>query len=193
MLLVALYLGYVAVIWVFEGEPPAIGETAELQEAKDRAASGSTSRRVGQDLVLIVAGVAAMAVGATLLVEGVRHVAHVDSSQTQISLTLIGFATALELVALAVSAQRKGNREAVVAAVVGSFAYNATMTLGASALARPLHIVDPGRLRVPLVFMVGALVAAIALSWPKQRLSAIAGVGLLACYPIYVFLALIVR
>jgi cation:H+ antiporter len=35
LLLVALYVGYVAAIWVAERRPPALGETGELEEASD--------------------------------------------------------------------------------------------------------------------------------------------------------------
>jgi cation:H+ antiporter len=184
--LVAAYLVYVGVIWALEGKPPAIGEAGELDEAREKAAATTGRRRVGRDLIIIVAGIAAMSAGATLLVEGVRHLAHADSSQTGLGLTLIGFATAFELVVLAWSAARRGATEAVVAAVVGSFAYNATMTLGASALARPLQITRPGQLHLPLAVMLAALAAALVLAWRPQRLARAAGLFLLACYPAFI-------
>ena len=156
-LLVVLYVGYVGAIWRIEGAPPALGETGEVEEARQRAGGVTLPRRrVTRDLVLVLVGVVAMSVGATALVEGTRHLASSGPSQARLSLTLVGFATAFELVVLAVSAARRGATEVVIAAVVGSFAYNATMTLGASAVARPLRISDAGVLHVPLVFMVGA-------------------------------------
>ena len=191
-LLVALYVAYVAGIWVLEGEPPALGETAELAEAKDHPTTAAR-RRVGRDVLLLLAGIAAMSVGATALVEGVRHLAHADSSQTQLGLTVVGFATAFELVVLAWSAARRGATEAVVAAVVGSYAYNAGMTLGASALARPLRITHPGQLHAPLIFMLVALVGVLAVAWRRGELTRPAGVVLLACYPAFVVVALALR
>jgi cation:H+ antiporter len=190
--LVGLYVVYVAGIWILEGEPPALGETAELVEAKDDVVTPNR-RRVGRDLAIILAGVIAMSVGATILVEGVRHLSHADATQTQLGLTLVGFATAFELVALAWSASRRGATEAVVAAVVGSYAYNATMTLGASALARPLHITHSSHLHVPHVAMIAALVAALALAWRPRTLNRAAGIVLLACYPAFVIAVLVVR
>lgn len=187
--LVVAYIAYVGVVWVLEGEPPALGEVAEIDEARQKAASTSPRRSVGRDLGIIVAGIAAMSVGATLLVEGIRHLAHADGSQTRLGLTLIGFATAFELVVLAWSAARRGATEAVVAAVVGSFAYNATMTLGASALARPLRIARSHQLHFPLVVMLGALGAVVLLAWRPRRLTRATGVFLLACYPVFVLIA----
>lgn len=149
-ILVGLYIAYVAAIWIAERRPPALGETAELEEAHE------PSRRVGRELLLVLAGLAAMVAGASLLVEGVRGLAQADDTQARLSLTVVGFATAFELVVLAWSATRRGISDAVVAAVVGSFAYNATMTLGAAALVRPLRIADAGPIRLPAVAMFAA-------------------------------------
>jgi cation:H+ antiporter len=190
--LVVLYLAYVGGIWVVEGEPPSLGETAELVEARGQAPT-PTRRRLGPDLGLILLGVAAMSIGATVLVEGIRHLSHADTAQTQLGLTLVGFATAFELVALAWSASRRGATEAVVAAVVGSYAYNATMTLGASALARPLRITHASQLHLPLVAMLAALIAALGLAWRRGTLHRAAGIVLLACYPAFVITALFIR
>lgn len=184
-LLVALYVGYVAVIWIVERRPPALGETAELQNAE--TASGPA----GRDLVLVLAGVAAMVFGASLLVEGVRGLAHAEDSQARLSLTLVGFATAFELVVLAWSAARRGISDAVVAAVVGSFAYNATMTLGAAAAVRPLRIADADAIRWPALAMLAALVLPLTLAQRHQRLGRSSGMLLLAAYPVFVLTAML--
>jgi cation:H+ antiporter len=180
-LLVGFYVGYVALIWVVERRPPALGELAELGERVE-----PRPRRVGRELALVLVGVAALALGSILVVESVRSISEIESTQTNVSLTLVGLATTLELVVLAWSAARRGVTEAVVAAVVGSFAYNATMSLGAAALARPLVIADAGLLRGPLVIMLLALVAAIALGARRGQLSRCSGVALLTGYVAFV-------
>ncbi len=182
--LVAAYVAYVGLIWWRERTPPTLGETGEL--AEDRPPGG----RVGVDLVLVVAGVAAMAAGATALVEGIRRLSGVEETQTRLALTVVGFATAFELVVLAWSAARRGATEAVVAGVVGSFAYNATMTLGAGALAGPLRLVDGDRLHGPWVAMVVLLAVVTAMGWRAGRLDRRAGLASLALYPLFVALAL---
>lgn len=93
-------------------------------------------RRVGRELVLSLVGVAALAAGSVAIVEAVVRITDLEATQTRLGLTLVGFATAFELVVLAGSTARRGMPETVVAAVVGSFAYNVTMTLGAAAVAR---------------------------------------------------------
>ena len=68
-----------------------------------------------------------------------------------------------ELVVLAWSSARRGITDAVVAAVVGSYAYNATMTLGAAAVVTPLHVADASLLHIPMLAMLAALVLVLVL------------------------------
>jgi cation:H+ antiporter len=70
--------------------------------------------------------------------------------------------------------------------VVGSFAYNATMSLGVAALARPLRLDDTTVLRLPLALMLGAFVLVLVLALPSGRLDRRRGLLLLACYPLFV-------
>lgn len=160
LVLVVLYGLYVAAIWFAERRPPDLGEVGELAEARKAAAAGE-QRRIGLDLALVLAGVVAMAVGATLLVAAVQRLSGVEATKTQLGLTLVGFATGFELVVLAWSAARRGISKAVVAGVVGSFAYNVTMTLGAGALTHPLVLADVAVLHVPLLLMLAR--------WPWSR------------------------
>ena len=198
-LLVGLYAAYVALIWVAERHPPALGEVSELDdhnhEPQPAASTGAAvptraRSRVGRDLLLVVAGLAAMAGGATVLVEAVRRLSGIEETQTKLGLTVVGFATAFELVVLAVAAARRGMPETVLASVVGSFAYNVTMTLGAGALARPLTVLAADQLHLPLLAMLGALLAVLALALPTGRLTRPAGALLLAAYPAFIALVL---
>jgi cation:H+ antiporter len=199
-LLVSLYAAYVALIWVAERHPPTLGELSELDDHDDepQAAAGSTGAtvptrarsRVGRDLLLVLAGLAAMAGGATVLVEAVRRLSGIEEIQTKLGLTVVGFATAFELVVLAVSAARRGMTETVLASVVGSFAYNVTLTLGAGAVARPLQVLAADQLHLPLLAMLGALLAVLALALPTGRLTRPAGALLLAAYPAFIALVL---
>ena len=189
--LVFLYVLYVAVIWSLERHPPALGEVHELEEARETATAGAPAKRVGRELGMVLAGVVAMAGGASLLVEAVERMANLESTQMALGLTLVGFATAFELVVLAWSASRRGASEAVVAGVVGSFAYNVTMTLGAGALARPLVIADAKALHLPWLAMLASLGLVILLAAPVGRLGRPAGIALLAAYPLFLLVVLL--
>jgi cation:H+ antiporter len=183
LVLVAAYTAYVALIWVRERRPPSLGETGELD---DVATSGASTSRVGRDLVLVVIGTAAIVVGATLLVEAVRRLTDVEADQTRLSLTVVGFATAFELVVLAWSSARRGISDAVVAAVVGSYAYNATMTLGAAAVITPLDIADASLLHIPMLGMLAALGLVLALGSRTGRLARSDAAVLLCGYVLFV-------
>jgi cation:H+ antiporter len=186
VVLVVGYVAYVALIWIKERRPPSLGETGEIDEALE---STSPSSRVSRELVLVLVGTAAIVVGASLLVEAVRRVTDIEADQTRLSLTVVGFATAFELVVLAWSSARRGITDAVVAAVVGSYAYNATMTLGAAAVITPLRITDQAVLHAPMIGMLAALVAVLALSARGGRLSRADGFVLLAGYLAFVAVA----
>ncbi len=121
LVLIGLYVLYVAAIWIAERRPPTLGESAEVQDAAE-IRTGSSRRRVGKELVIVLAGLAAMVVGAALLVDGVRDLVDGEVDQARISLTVVGFVTGFELVVLAWSAARRGISEAIVAGVVGSYA-----------------------------------------------------------------------
>jgi cation:H+ antiporter len=183
-ILVVSYVAYVATIWSRERRPPSLGETAELDGS--RASTTETRGRIGRDLVLVLVGTAAIVVGASLLVEAVRRFTDIEADQVRLSLTVVGFATAFELVVLAWSSARRGVTDAVVAAVVGSYAYNSTMTLGASALLTRLEIADASLLHLPMLLMLGALIAVLVLSARGGRLTRGDGVVLLAGYALFV-------
>ena len=193
-LLIGLYVFYVGSIWLIERQPPALGETGELAEAAEELKIERTKglhHWIGKDLLFVLAGIAAMIVGSILLVEAVRQISQVEATQAKLGLSLVGFATAFELVILAWSTARRGASEAVVAGVVGSFAYNVTMTLGAAAVARPLSIVDASLLHFPLLVMLGALVLVILLATAQGSLSKVAGSVLVAAYPIFIIVLLV--
>lgn len=189
LVLVVLYVVYVAAIWIVERRPPTLGEAVELNEVTDQHADPS-ARRIGQELGIVLAGLAAMVIGATLLVDGVKDLVDAEATQTRVSLTIIGFVTAFELVVLAWSSARRGISEVVVAGVVGSYAYNATMTLGAAAVVEPLRVNDAGPLHVPMLAMVIVLAAALVLAARRRCLGRREGVLLLAAYPVFVIIVL---
>jgi cation:H+ antiporter len=154
----------------------------EIEEARHAA----PRKRVGYDLLLVIAGVVAMSSGATVLVEAVRRIASAEALQTELGLTVVGFATGFELVALAWSASRKGVSDAVVAGVAGSFAYNMTMSLGAAALARPLALQDTVLIHVRLLLMLATPALVILLAARTRMLGRAAGLLLLCAYPLFV-------
>jgi len=183
-ILVIAYVVFVAVIWLSERRPPSLGEAGELDEALD------PEGRIGSDLAWVLAGLVALTVGSIVLVEGVRQITDIESTQTRLGLTVVGFATAFELVVLAFSASRHGVTEAVIAGVIGSYAYNMTMSLGVGALVAPISISDTGLLHAPLIVMLALLAVAIVFGARRGSLGRRDAVVLFAGYPLFVFIAL---
>jgi cation:H+ antiporter len=141
-LLLAAYLGGVALLWWRERQPPAIGEAAEAADDDDEEEEDDDeSRRALPGLALVAGGVALMAAGGWFAVGGAERVVRaLGLTDSAVGLTLLSLATTAELFALAWAAMRRGVSQIAVAGVIGSVAYNATATLGVTALVRPLTV-----------------------------------------------------
>lgn len=155
-LLLAAYVGLVALVWWREREPPAIGELAEVDDDDDDDDGDGGSR--GSDargLLLAVAGIGVMTAGGALAVEGAeRVVSGLGATDDAVGLTALALATTAELFALVAAGIRRSVPEVAVAGVVGSAAYNATVSLGLAAVTAPLVAVD----------VTGAALGAVALA-----------------------------
>lgn len=181
LILVVAYVGAVRFVWVTEQKPPAIGELAELEEDESDLPVGSHTWR---GLVLVVAGIAVMGLGGWVAVIGAESL--VDAmgvAESVVGLTIIALATTAELFALAFSAHRHDLSELAVAGVVGSAGYNATMTLGGSAVVRPL--VTTG---IPTAawLAAGLPLLILSLGGRRGRLTRLTAVPLILIYAVYV-------
>lgn len=178
------YVAFVAWIWAVERQPPAFGEIGELTKPQD------SSGRLGPELTLVLFGLAALTGGSILLVEGVRQLSGIESTQTRLGLTVVGLATAFELVVLAWSAGRRGLTETIVAAVLGSFVYNLTMSLGAGAVIAPITISEPIHLRAPYVVMGALLLAVLMMTRRGEQVTRSRGLALVTAYALFLAVAL---
>lgn len=181
--LLAAYAALVGLVWWRERTPPLLGELAEIASE----AGHPTGRAPGVGLLLALAGVAVMAVGGRLAVAGaVRVVDLLGASDSAVGLSFLALATTAELFALVWAAARRGAEEVAVAGVVGSAAYNATATLGAAALTRPLVVAG---LR-PAALTSALLPIGVLLLAPHGRLGRPAGGLLVAGYAVFLVLVL---
>jgi cation:H+ antiporter len=182
-LLVLAYIALVGLVWWREREPPKLGELAELDDDDDDD-DGDGDRSATAGLLLSLVGVAGMLVGGDLAVNGaVRVVESFGSTDSAVGLTILALATTAELFALVFAAVRHDVPEIAVAGVVGSAAYNATATLGAAALARPLSVdgfVVPAALAALLPIIVLLLATRGRLGRPAAALLVAVYVGFVA-------------
>ncbi len=181
-LLVCGYVAAVAVVWWRERQPPAFGEAAELQEEHGGSVQSRTQRDTRAAL-LLVAGVAGMAVGGWLAVNGAERIVDgLKLGQSVVGLTFVALATTAELFALVWAAFRRGIEELALAGILGSAVYNATATLGIAALVRPLHGVG-----VDWQAWLAALlpIVIVIASMKFGRIGRFGGVVLVAAYGIF--------
>jgi cation:H+ antiporter len=181
-LLVLAYAGLVAAVWRLERTPPVIGELAELDDDDP-----PSTRPAAVSLLLVVVGLGLMTAGGVAAVEGAsRLVEAVGRTDEAVGLVVLALVTTAELFALVAAAARRGVEEVAVAAVVGSAVYNATLTLGASAVVAPLHVdglVAPAAL-------AAALPLVVVLLGRSGTLGRGAGAALTAAYAVFVLVVL---
>lgn len=180
--LLLAYVGLVGLVWWRERTPPMLGELAEIGDLDE-----VPDQRRGRALALVLVGLAVMTAGGAAAVEGAtRLVVAVDRSDSAIGLTVLALATTAELFALVLTAARHDVAELAVAGIVGSAAYNATMTLGGAALARPL-VTDIG----PAAVVAAGLPVLLLVLAKDGRLGRMAGLLLVTGYVGYVITVLV--
>jgi cation:H+ antiporter len=117
------------------------------------------------NLMLFVAGLAGLVVGANLLVRGAGKLAlSFGISPLVVGLTIVAFGTSAPEVAVSVAAVLGGKADMAVGNVVGSNIFNVLFILGLSALIVPL-VVNRQLIRqeVPIMFGVSLLMGWLAL------------------------------
>ncbi|WP_088320814.1 sodium:proton exchanger [Kineosporia sp. R_H_3] len=193
-LLLLAYVALVALVWWREREPPAIGELAEVDDDDDdddddEGHDGDHAGRRAdvRGLLLALVGLLVMTGGGALAVAGAeRVVAGLGVTDDAVGLTALALATTAELFALVAAGVRRDLPEVAVAGVVGSVAYNATVSLGLAAVVRPLAV---ERVLGPALLAV-VLAVALPLLARGGRLGRPAGAVLAAGYVGFVVLTL---
>lgn len=134
VLLVGIYVGYVAVV-VREGRL-ARARAAELEQ--EAAGPGASSRRVGLETV---GGLLLVAVGAGIAVAGAtRFVATAGLSEGFVGAAVLGVLVSLDEILLEVLPARRGSPELAIGNLLGTLAAFCSGVLGVTALVRPLDV-----------------------------------------------------
>jgi cation:H+ antiporter len=181
IVLLVAYIAAVALVWLRERRPPAIGELAKLEEEEEESREGAATWR---DLVLVSAGIGVMALGGWVAVIGAENLVEALSvAESVVGLSIVALATTAELFALAVSAHRHDLSELAVAGIVGSAGYNATVTLGGAALARPIATAG---IAGAAWFAAGLPMLVLLLGGRRGRLLRSAAASLILIYMVYI-------
>ncbi len=130
-------------------------------------------------ILLIVAGLAGLVIGARLIVTGAEHIAiNYGWSQELIGLTILAVGTSLPELATSMMAAFRKNSDIAIGNVVGSNIFNIFFILGTSAACRPLPAYD-GFIRDTLVAVVGSVVLWIIIMTSKKKRVTRLGGGIL--------------
>ncbi len=163
-------------------------EQAELEEAVEtRSVPLSNWRGLAVALPAAAAGVALLALGGRLLVDGAVSLAQLlGMSERLIGLTIVAAGTGMpELVASLVAAARR-QIDIIVSAMIGSSVFNMLGILGVAALAQPLRF-SAVLGSTDLIWMIGASLLLLPILWGGMRVSRWEGILLLSAYIAYLF------
>lgn len=158
LLLLVLLLGYTA-FSVVAGRRQAEQDAREAQDAGDVA--DEPPPRPLRDVVLVVAGLGLLVLGARWLVSAATTVAEAAGvSDLVIGLTVVAVGTSLPEIATSVIAALRGEREMALGNVLGSNVFNIGAVMGTTAFLAPGGVpVDPAAVRFDLPVMVAVAVA----------------------------------
>lgn len=168
-----LLVGFGAYLWFVMRAAPKDPVTQWTDPAAPAGGFVEPSRSAAgrwRDIVLVALGLAALVVGAHLLVETATTFARAwGVPELVIGLTVVAIGTSLPELATSVLAAVRGQVDIAIGNVVGSNVFNILCVLGLSAAVRPLSIA-PSLLRFEIPVMIGASLLLLPLAWSRLRL-----------------------
>ena len=195
LLLTALVVGY-TVLLIRQSRRETAAVQAEVDAEYTEAFDGppkEVGAHWGVQVLLILAGLALLVLGAGWLVEAaVAFARHLGVSELVIGLTIVAAGTSLPEVATSVMAALRGERDIAVGNVVGSNIFNILSVLGISASVAPSALdVAPSIPVLDLPVMVAVAVACLPVFFTGNRIDRWEGglfLGLYAAYTLYLIL-----
>jgi cation:H+ antiporter len=169
----------------------AIGESRREQRAtaaeSAQAAPSSGPSVWALSLLLVVAGLGLLVLGAQWLIDGAVALAtRLGISQLVVGLTIVAAGTSLPEVATSVVATVRGERDIAVGNVVGSSLYNLLAIAGVASLVTPGGlIVSPQVLAFDLWVMLAVAIACLPIFFTGHAISRWEGVVFLGYYVAY--------
>ena len=161
VLLVALLMAYILVS-VRSGRREGADVDDEYREALEPPVSNGSRAR---DVLLFLAGLGALVVGAQALVDGATEIARsIGIPELVVGLTVVAIGTSLPEVVTSVMAALRGQRDLAVGNVVGSNLFNILGVLGVTAIVAPGGIPIPQQaIAFDMPIMIAVVVACLPL------------------------------
>lgn len=122
------------------GEPPA----AQHSKGVDGARTASGAKKTFFLLGLIVVGLAVVVLSSDVLIKSVSEMAlQIGIPDVVIASTVVALGTSLPELVVGLTSLRRGHPELLLGNVIGADILNVLFVIGASAIAKPLPIIDP--------------------------------------------------
>ena len=164
-------------------------ETAAVRVEYQEAFAGEERKRASPlvNLVLVLAGVGLLVLGAQWLVEAAVAVATaLGVSELVIGLTIVAAGTSLPEVATSILAALRGERDIAAGNVIGSNIFNLLAVLGLGSLFSPAGVpVPPGALTFDMPVMIAVAVAALPIAFTGYTIARWEGAVFLGYYLAY--------
>ena len=132
-----------------------------------------------------IIGIGLTIFGAKILVDNAVMLAeHMNVSEAVIGLTLIAVGTSLPELVTSIIASLKKQSDVVFGNIVGSNIYNALFILGLTAVFMPIDVSTT--LFSNVIWMMGATVLLLVLSYMRHQISRTAGITFVVLYALYI-------
>lgn len=163
-------------------EEAPVHEDYAARSARDAAAG--EGRALLLRVVLLLAGIGLVLVGAELLVDGAVDVARsLDVSDATIGLTVIAIGTSAPELVTTLTATVRGDRDIAVGNLLGSSVYNIAIILGITVLAAPTELQVPQEvLAADLLILAVVALITVPVLLSGHRISRLEGGAFVAAY-----------
>ena len=152
----------------------------------EETAEFESSMKLPAAIGAVAAGLAALVVGAELLINGATQIAALFGvPDAVVGLTIVALGTSLPELATSVIAAAKGHSDVAVGNVVGSNTFNVFAILGTTAAVSPVTISETFA-RVDIPIMVGISVFAAAVLLTRGRFGRVLGAFMTSGYVAYI-------
>lgn len=150
-------------------------------------------RAVVGDLVLLLAGIVVVVVGADWLVDGSVDLARtLGVSDALIGLTIVAIGTSAPELATTVVSTIRGERDIAIGNLIGSSVYNIALILGMTALVAPVAV-DEGLVRVDIPLMTAVALMCVPVFISGRRVSRPEGIFFVVGYFAYLTYLILAR
>lgn len=158
-----------------------------LSGRKTADQASSLASGLYREVLFIVLGLAGLAVGGKLIVDGSLHAAEAAGiSEALAGLTIVAVGTSLPELAAAAAAAWKGSPEIAVGTVVGSNIFNILFVLGISSVIRPIPFSTAGNIDISVLILASLILFTAMFTGGRRRLDRWEGAFLLLFYAFYI-------